>query len=616
MKNARGKQKASSVGTKGVPYKVTLLKSPKGKGSSANSIPISNAAEIEDIFTALYWTGVETQEDRIVLKPPYDLAHLRDLGEVNNTLEPCVSAYEINIDGTGAVLEVGGDVVKEEDAKGKALEFYDFFAEIAPRKSLLTLRKALRRDLEYTGNAYMEVVRNFAKEIICINLIPSLTMRLCRLGEAVSMKQTLRRGGVEKDYFFQMRPRAYAQVVGARLVYFKDFGVDTDIHKATGKWQKEQLPFLERGNEIVHFTVHKASNSPYGIPRWIAQTPSVIGSRQAEELNLGYFDSGGLPPILIFLSGGYLGQETRKQLDTMFNAKAKEKIRGAVIEVSPSGGSIDKEGSSNISIERFGSETTQDSLFEKYDDKCERKVRRAFRLPPLFFGASEDHTLATATVAYVIAEAQVFAPERLEFDDSFNTTIMAAMDPTRMYKLRSNPVTVKYAESQLKGLMLAKGVPGVETESFVDNLNKISGTALKYDPSLEPEIGEVGANDTPNGVKTPKTTQLPIDEAKAGSAGGSETLKKSTVITADVIELADTFLAATGILSTGVDFSEEKVLAIFKRIDSLNKADKDLFTVLVSARVNPAEVMDLEGVRELCSCAVSDLIKGDVKNDD
>ena len=64
--------------------------------------------------------------------------------------------------------------------------------------------------------------------------------------------------------------------------------------------------FHRLANEIIWLTLHKDTQSPYGYPRWISQLPSVIGSRAAEESNFHLLQSGGIPPVLVTITGGTL----------------------------------------------------------------------------------------------------------------------------------------------------------------------------------------------------------------------------------------------------------------------------------------------------------------------
>ena len=153
------------------------------------------------------------------------------------------------------------------------------------------------------------------------------------------------------------RERRFAQLVnGVTLVYFKEFGASRDLNKSTGKWaaRNQRLPARERATEILHLSCIPDSHSPYGLPRWIGQLPSVLGSRKAEEFNLEFFDNGGVPPALIVLQGGTLQSETRKALEAKFAGGATRLNRVQILEVEPTGGSLDKPTTARVTVERFG----------------------------------------------------------------------------------------------------------------------------------------------------------------------------------------------------------------------------------------------------------------------
>jgi hypothetical protein len=93
------------------------------------------------------------------LRPPYDPDDLANKIEVNNAVQPCVDAMITNIDGTGfEIVQNDQSQVKVNEQQKQKLTA--FFAQPWPGISFMTMRKQLRRDVEYTGNAYIEVIRN------------------------------------------------------------------------------------------------------------------------------------------------------------------------------------------------------------------------------------------------------------------------------------------------------------------------------------------------------------------------------------------------------------------------------------------------------------------------
>ncbi len=245
----------------------------------------------------------------------------------------------------------------------------------------------------------------------------------------------------------------------------------------------EQQGNAPLGTEVIQFKDRPDITTPYGIPLWINQIPSVLGSRKAEELNLEYFNHGGLPPVMIFLQGGQLSPGAKTQLNTYLSGQAKTKMRAVVCDVYATGGDLTSNSQVKVNVERFGGDRLADSMFEGYDERCSGRVRSSFRLPPLFTGDTEDYTFATAYASYVVAEAQVFKPERELFDETINNTIMREIAPDYVY--RSLPLTVHDVTVQLQAMTLAKDV--TDRKTFVDELNEIAGLNLTFqDPMTDP----------------------------------------------------------------------------------------------------------------------------------
>lgn len=452
------------------------------KGEVTQNTVSSAAALPEDEFKNFYgpWG---------LIAPPYDPRTLRRMVKENNTLPTCISAMTINIDGTGA--EVTHTDKTEDDLEDDpiALLLNAFIKQPYPGQSFITQRKALRVDQETTGNGYLEVIRNVKGEIVFTRVVDAAMMRMVRLDDAVSVEKTIIRGGKSTDkVILHVRERRYAQKVGTKLIWFRDFGTSRNLNRLSGVWEgtESSVPWEERANEIIHFTAEQDDVTPYGVPRWIAQTPSVVGSRKAEEMNLEFFDTGGVPPVMITVSGGRLIGESAAQLKKYFSSKPANNQRAVILEVMGSGGSLQgKDGAVKVSVERFGSERQRDSLFEEYDEKCENRVRSAFRLPSMFVGRMQDQSYATAYTSYTLAEAQVFAPERVEFDQKIDVTLMAGLrgEGNDDYCFRSLPITATDIKTKLEALKLALGL--ISGEETISTLNELAGLGLVYDPGAE-----------------------------------------------------------------------------------------------------------------------------------
>ena len=450
---------------------------PNGGDNPGNAIQ-DNAFESEDEFQQLY---VGATRDQGIIQPPYNLRSLDRLSQENNALGPCIEAMVTNIEGTGYIFETAGEDEESADEDVQVQQLTEFFAEVWPGQSLTSLRKMLRRDLERTGNAYIEVLRNAQDEIVFLRRVDAKMMRLLRLDDAVPVAQKVTRMGKEITINVMTRERRYCQLVnGVSLMYFKEFGSKRDLHKKTAVWAPlgQRFPANGRATEILHLTVLPDSHTPYGIPRWVNQIPSVLGSRKAEEFNLDFFDNGGVPPVMIVLQGGTLQAETRSAIERMNSGSAAKNNRLQVLEVESTGGTVDSTPMAKVTVERFGGDRTSDSLFEKYDEKCELRVRRSFRLPPMFVGDSSAYTFATAFTSYVLAEAQVFKPERDAFDEMWSKRLLPAMGYTG-YTIRSKPMVIEDATLKLQGVEIAMGLQQIEPADIVKAVNEIVGLHLK-----------------------------------------------------------------------------------------------------------------------------------------
>lgn len=349
--------------------------------------------EQEDAFVGMYYTLQESSN--AFLQPPYDPKFLLRAPLLNNVLNQCIDALEVNVDGTGYTLEPA-DQSKPIDPKEESL-LKDFFDEPYPGRSLITIRRLLRRDLEAVGWGFLEFLRSATGDLVAIRNVLTPVTRMVKLDAPVQVTKTITRGGKEVPLTFWTRERRYAQKIGTSMTYFREYGATRQLNKETGEWESKAkaVPMDKRASDLMMFTVNPDPDSMYGVPHWINNLPSVLGSRKAEEQNLEFFDAGGVPPAIIFVQGGQLGKGMADQLRMYLSGQMKSKNRAVVVEATSTSGSLDGSGGSvQVKVERFGSEKMSDPLYKNYDEASQDHVRTAFRLPPLFLGKASDYNFA------------------------------------------------------------------------------------------------------------------------------------------------------------------------------------------------------------------------------
>jgi PBSX family phage portal protein len=570
---------------------------------------------------------------------------------------------------------LGKKPVAVEPKDPEQIRAEDFFKEPYPGVSFVTLRRKLRVDMEQCGYGFLEAVRNITGDLVMLRHLPAQTVRKLRLDAPVMVERTLVREGKEITVQLPMRERRYVQSVGNKQYYYKEFGSQREVHRDTGHWlvetngklknpendpespvshgptnevgridtpvkkaiqvdTKGTVPKLsllpgadivppnttdivlpaQRGTEIIEFGVDRDPTSAYYLPRWINVLPSVLGSRKSEEYNLEFFDAGGIPPILILLEGGTLTTTVRQQLQQQLANKGSSN-RAAIVEIQSASGTLEKPGTVGVKVERFGDSRQGDALFTNYKESTEEDVRTAFRLPPLFLGKADSYNFATAVVAYMVAEEQVFGPERKEFDEIINKTIMKELKITK-FQFVSKPITLKNAEVMMQAIQLGKEF--ISPEEFVDKLNEISGLNMEYDEEAAQRT--VDANDpakiaqaeakaqadyNPKALPGQGPPQNPANAMRQPAGNTTATkvvaIRKHLKTAEELIDLAQSWVQASGLAGYAPDAYAMSDLT--DDVATLTSEDRRVFDKLVAMKTI-SRSYDPEGMSELANCCI------------
>jgi len=428
------------------------------------------------------------------LEPPYDPEALCLLTEHSNSLRQNVDAYATNIDGFGhrfdpaidfdaddaddriadaiylerlaardrgelpadAALQASAEEVAERKrelvqlARIERARLESFFDFCCFDHSFVDLRRRTRQDLEVTGNAFWEVLRDGRGEVARLVYVPSYSVRLLPLDETpVEVDDRVRVSSVSFDKVStRRRLRRYVQIQGIERVYFKSLGDPRVVSRRTGRVFDDAESLVDTdptdgpATELVHFAVH-SPRSPYGVPRWVGTLLAVLGSRQMEEVNYLYFENKSVPPLALLVSGGRLSEASVPRIERFIeeNLKGKANFHKILILEAEGGSGSSETTRAKIELRPLTDAQQQDALFQLYDERNIDKVGSAFRLPRLLRGESKDFNRATAESALRFAEDQVFQPERDEFDFLINRKLLADMG-IRFWRFRSQtPVT-------------------------------------------------------------------------------------------------------------------------------------------------------------------------------
>lgn len=364
-----------------------------------------------------------------LLKPPYDPVKLYTIVENSSILPQCIDAMALNTDGFGIDFFYTGDIdnEKSDEVIAERKELKAFFGKVNENQSFTTVRKAMRIDMETTGNGYIEIIRTTGGDIGLIYHADSRYIRLQKKQkDSQPIKVKMMRNGREVTLTVNKRFRKYVMVTNtARNDYrwFKEYGDPRKMNATTGRYEKEEG--YQSGNdatEILHF---KIGNDTYGVPRWSGNVMNAMGLHSADYVNYDLFENQVVPPLAIMVSGGKLTSESVEDVKSILLGKrGVENFNKVLVLEAQSEGDIGQNTSIKIEIKEISTARKEDSMFVNYVDGGEHRIRGSFRLPPLYLGRADTYSKSTADSSKMVAEEQVFVPERELFDEIMNLTLM------------------------------------------------------------------------------------------------------------------------------------------------------------------------------------------------
>jgi PBSX family phage portal protein len=431
----------------------------------------------DDPFESLY--------DQYRLKEPiYNFQNLWQIFEESDVLQSCVDAYQKNIDGFGYQMLFLGDDIKDKDLPVNSAQLTkakNFFDRVNEEQSFATVRQLMRQDVEVIGNGGLEVIRNLKGEVAVIYHMPFKYVRMSAMaGESVVKKVMLPRDGKMIPVKIRKYYRKFAQLRadGKRLRWFKEFGDPRPMNALTGEIGKIGEKAKNPASEIWHFKIPFGGLS-YGLPRWIGAILSVMGRRLAEFVNYDLFENQGIPPMVALVSGGTLTDESMKTLTAMMQG-----LRGAgnfnrvwLLEALMESVGLEDRGSVKLDLKNLTDFRKEDQMFTLYLEGTEKVVRHRFRLPPLYVGAAETFTHATAKAAQTVAEEQVFVPERQVFDERVTNQLLPELGVDQ-YVFKSKGPRVVGAADISTALKTFTDAGGFSINHAIDRANEAFGLEM------------------------------------------------------------------------------------------------------------------------------------------
>lgn len=451
-------------------------------GSNIKREDTSRQIDKDDVFSAI--------AGELPITPPYNPAFLQMCIERSNMLKQCIAAMVVNVTAGGHEPVPVKSKIKMDPDEVEALE--SFIESCNSEESLSTMFAKAEDDYETYGYAFVEVIRNRRGRMTLLRYVPSHSMRLLPKDtkNPQLVEYDIARGKKVNRISEYKSFRRYVQIVGGEYRFFKEFGDTRPMNMLTGQFGKTDRQNF--ATEIIHLRQH--SPDPYGVPRWINQLPSVLGSRESEECNLRYFEDNTVPPMILSVSGGRLTKQSYSEMKGLLEQQGVGKERQhkiLLIEAVPEKeGLDDKSNNVQVRIDKLTDSRQSDGLFKEYDEGNQAKVRSSFRLPPVAVGLSQDVTFATARVSAFIAESQVYRPARDSFDEVLNKKLVNGEQGLglRTVKLQSRVPSITDAENLIKSLT-ALNTMGAITPRMA---NETASRVLQIELPAYPDKGTEG----------------------------------------------------------------------------------------------------------------------------
>jgi PBSX family phage portal protein len=455
----------------------------------------------QDPFHSLASTGN-------VIEPPFDMLALAMMPEHCGEMIQCIDTMQVNIDGFGhrflsRIKDASDQKIPDEIKKSVRAEYVKLvnFFQYCTTESFVEFRKKLRGDKEATGNAYFEVIRDAAGKIQSFTHLPSYQMRLGRLDD---IQQLVERkilklqedGSVVIDKMREYRRfrkfvqskaihlRNLSTVGGHKLCWFKEYGDSRNYDLETGTQVTDpNFPLEKMATEVVHMRLY-STRTPYGLPRFIGNLLSIYGDRAAEEINYTTFKNNNIPSMAVMISNGQLTQGSIDRLNDFVESQIQGSDNYSKFLILEAEGQLEGEDSgSNVKVEikALTENQHQDALFQNYSKANQDRIRRVWRLPPIFIGKTEDYTRTTAESSRVLADEQIFSPERSSWDDFMNRILFPEMEIV-YHQYRSNSPNTTDNQQLVRILSGSEKTGGMTPRIAREMLEEILSKELPHFP--------------------------------------------------------------------------------------------------------------------------------------
>jgi len=290
------------------------------------------------------------------------------------------------------------------------IELRDWLENLNDDDSFTNTLMKFYTDVQATGNGYLEIGRTVNGEIGYVGHIPSTTMRVRRLRDG------------------------YVQIIGNKVVYFRNFGATNPNPMTTDP----------RPNEILHYKEYSPLNTFYGIPDIMSAITSLQGDQLASQYNVEYFGNKGVPRYIVTLKGAKLSPDAEDKMFRFLQTSLRGQNHRTLYIPLPADSDSNKVEFKMEAVENG----VQEGSFKEYRKHNRDDILIAHQVPLSKIGGSDAGSIAAALSQDRTFKEQVARPAQNNLQKMINKIIKEKTDIIE-FKFNELTLTDEIAQSQI-----------------------------------------------------------------------------------------------------------------------------------------------------------------------
>lgn len=390
--------------------------------TSANAVRSGDGARSKEINPGTVFHNGYGLFD--VITPPWNLYELANYYDTSFANHAAIDAKVENIVGLGydfelsrstmLKLELNEDMASVDRARRRIerakVELRDWMESLNRDESFTHTLMKFYTDVQATGNGYLEIGRKTNGQIGYVGHIPATTMRVRRLRDG------------------------YVQIIGQKVVYFRNFGA------------KNQNPLTTdpRPNEILHYKEYSPLNTFYGVPDIMSAISALHGDQLANQYNIDYFANKATPRYIVTLKGAKLSADAEDKLFRFLQTGLKGQNHRTLYIPLPGDNDLNKVEFDMKPIENG----VQEASFNEYRLRNRDDILVAHQVPLSKIGGGDASSIASAIAQDRTFKEQVARPAQANLAKMINKIVSEKTDLVE-FKFNELTLTDEIAQSQI-----------------------------------------------------------------------------------------------------------------------------------------------------------------------